>query len=228
VQLEGDEQRQRLTRGVLYTVLDGTLRMLHPLMPYVTETAWQHLTNGSLGEALIVAAYPRSDTAALDEAAEDDWELVREIIRGIRNARNEANVEASRWIEAIVVGGDKTAAIEELRPAISRLARVAPDKLEIVVSLPDKPRNATALVAAGAEVYLPLAGMVDLREERNRLTRELERAEADVARRQAKLANENFTGRAPAHIVQGERDLLASAEATAAKLREQFAALNAA
>ncbi len=81
-------------------------------------------------------------------------------------------------------------------------------------------------MAGAVEVYLPLAGMVDLAEERARLGRELERAEADVARRQAKLANVNFVSRAPAAVVQGERDLLGASEATAAKLREQLAALD--
>ena len=164
----------------------------------------------------------------LDAETERDWSLIQEIVRGIRNARNEANVEASRWIAATIAAGPKAAVVEQQRAAISRLARVAPDKLEIVEALPDKPQNATAFVAGTAEVYLPLAGMVDLAEERARLAKELERAEAEVARRQAKLANANFVNRAPANIVQGERDLLHTAEVTAAKLREQVSALSTA
>ncbi|MDQ5851933.1 MAG: class I tRNA ligase family protein, partial [Chloroflexota bacterium] len=225
VQLEGDAERQRLTRETLYTVLEGTLRLLHPFMPYVTEVAWQHLTQAVPGPALIVAPYPRGDEAAVDAAAEGDWALVQEIVRGIRNARNEANVEASRWIEAIIAGGTKTEMIERERAVISRLARIAPDKLQIVETLAAKPQGAAALVAGTAEVYLPLAGLVDLAEERARLRKELERVEADVARREARLANTSFTSRAPAAIVQGERDLLQAAVATAAKLREQVATL---
>ena len=228
VQLEGDSERQKLTRSVLYTVLEGTLRLLHPFMPFVTEVAWQHLTQGALGRALIVASYPRGDEAALDAGAERDWTLIQEIVRGIRNARNEANVEAPRWIAATIAAGSKATVVEQQRAAISRLARVAPDKLEIVEALPEKPQNTTAFVAGTAEVYLPLAGMVDLAEERARLAKELERAEAEVARRQAKLANANFVNRAPANIVQGERDLLHTAEVTAAKLREQVSALSTA
>ena len=226
VQLEGDSERQKLTRSVLYTVLEGTLRLLHPFTPFVTEVAWQHVTQGALGRALIVASYPRGDEAALDAGAERDWTLIQEIVRGIRNARNESNVEASRWIAATIAAGPKATVVEQQRAAISRLARVASDKLEIVEALPDKPQNATAFVAGTAEVYLPLAGMVDLAEERARLAKELERAEAEVARRQAKLANANFVNRAPANIVQGERDLLHTAEVTAAKLREQVSALS--
>lgn len=226
VQLEGDLQRQ--TREVLYTVLEGTLRLLHPFIPFATEVAWQHLTQSKPGRALIVAPYPTGDVGLLDDAAERDWILVQEIVRGIRNVRNEANVEPARWIEAIVVGGDKTAVIDTERATISRLARVSLDRLQIVDQLAAKPQNASALVVGSVEVYLPLAGMVDLAEERGRLVRELDRSEADVARRQAKLANTSFVSRAPAAVVQGERDLLAASEATAAKLREQLAALGAA
>lgn len=225
VQLEGGEERQTLTREVLYTVLEGTLRLLHPFMPFVTEVAWQHLTQASAGKALMVAAYPRGDEGALDNKAERSWSLVEEIVRSIRNARSEAGVEPSRWIEAIIAGGDHTPVIEQEQASISRLARVAPDRLQITPTLPTPPRNATALVAGGAEVYLPLAGMVDLAEERTRLSKELERIEADIVRRQAKLANANFIERAPTHVVQGERDLLQRAEDTAAKLRQQVAAL---
>ena len=225
VQIEGDAERQQRTRETLYTVLEGTLRLLHPYIPYVTEAAWQHLTAGRMGEALIVAAFPLGEQEAIDPGAERDWLQIQEIVRGIRNTRNESNVEASRWIEAQIAAGDRAAALEPERPIISRLARVAPDKLEIVERLDAKPQNAAALVAGAVEIYLPLAGMVDLAEERARLAKELERVEADVARRQAKLANANFVGRAPANVVQNERDMLATAETTAAKLREQVMAL---
>jgi valyl-tRNA synthetase len=243
VQLENEAQ-QASTRAVLYAVLEGTLRLLHPFMPFVTEAAWQHLIRGQrpgvrgqeipnsshspdpMPQALIVAAYPRSDAALMDKAAERDWELVRDVVRGIRNVRNESGVEAARWIEAIIVAGDRTATLDTQRPIISRLARVAADKLHIVEALDGKPEQAAALVVGTTEVYLPLAGMVDLAEERARLSKELQRIEADVQRRTTKLANENFVSRAPAAVVQKERDALADAEAAAAKLRARLAALS--
>ncbi len=226
-QLEGDERQQALTRDVLYTVLEGSLRLLHPFMPYVTEAAWQHTTNGAAdrAEALIIAAYPQAEAALSDEGAERDWEQVQEIVRGIRNIRNEAGVEPGRWIEAIIVDGQRTAELAAQRPIISRLARVALDKLQVTASLSEQPQNAATLVAGSAEVYLPLAGMVDLAEERARLSKELERVEADLERRTAKLANESFVSRAPAAVVQRERDGLAEAQSMAAKLRERIAGL---
>jgi len=228
VQLEGDERRQLLTRQVLYTTLEGALRLLHPFMPYVTESAWQHLTRGSddRPEALIIAPYPQADTAAIDEQAERDWELVQEIVRGIRNIRNESGVEPARWIEAIIVAGEGASTLAAQQAIISRLARITADKLEITASLATQPQNAATLVVGNTTVYLPLAGMVDLAEERARLSKELERTEADLQRRQSKLANESFVSRAPAAVVQREREALAAAETTATKLRERIAALS--
>jgi valyl-tRNA synthetase len=227
VQLEGGTQQQQATRHVLYTVLEGTLRLLHPFMPYVTEAAWQHLTRGQQErpEALIVASYPQGNDATVDTGAERDWTMVQEIVRGIRNLRNERGVEPSRWIEGLIVGGDRTAMLESQHAIISRLARVAPDKLTVTTNIDAPPQNAATLVAGGAEVFLPLAGMVDLAEERARLSKELEKAEADVQRRQAKLANDSFVSRAPAAVVQKERDALADAETIVAKLRDRIAAL---
>jgi valyl-tRNA synthetase len=115
--------------------------------------------------------------------------------------------------------------LESQQAIISRLARVAPDKLSIVANIDSPPQNAATLVAGGAEMFLPLAGMVDLAEERARLSKELEKVEADVQRRQAKLGNESFVGRAPAAVVQKERDALADAETIVAKLRDRIAAL---
>jgi len=228
VQLEGDASQQQATRATLYTVLDGTLRLLHPFMPFVTEAAWQHLHRGEEQRAagLIVAPYPQAAATWRDDAAERSYELLREIVRGIRNIRNESNVEPGRWIDVTVVAGDRTEALAEQAATISRLARVAPERLQIEPAIGAPPADAAAFVVGGVEVYLPLAGMVNLDEERTRLAKELERVEADAERRRGKLANTSFVERAPAPVVQKERDALAASEATAAKLRERLAALD--
>jgi valyl-tRNA synthetase len=232
VQLNGDAEQQQHTRAVLRGVLEGLLRLLHPFMPFVTEVAWQHLQrqtqagrNGNEIDSIMLAAYPHADTASIDQEAERDWELVQEIVRGIRNVRNESNVEPGRWIEAIIVGGDKAGMLGTQRSIISRLARVAEDKLEVLEHLAQKPQQTATVVAGTVEAYLPLAGMVDLQEERQRLRKDLERAEADIQRRASKLTNENFVNRAPTAVVQRERDALAEAEATAARLRERINSL---
>jgi valyl-tRNA synthetase len=242
VQLEGDAQRQHLTREVLYTVLEGTLRLLHPFMPFVTEEAWQYLTATTgqqppTGEeatrspavggqsSIMVASYPVADQAAIDDPAERDLALVQELITAIRNVRNEYKVEPARFVAATLAAGARAGMLGEQRALLVRLARVADNQLAIAEQLAERPEQAAALVVGDVEVFLPLAGLVDLAAERARLAKELEQADADVARREARLANAGFVDKAPAQVVQRERDTLAAAKVTAAKLREQLAQL---
>jgi valyl-tRNA synthetase len=228
VQMEGDEAARRRTSAVLSTVLEGSLRLLHPYMPYVTEAAWQALMRDRQPEreSLMIMPYPTANEAWLNEEAERAFERLQEGITGIRNLRSEYKVEAGRWIEATIVTGGSAPLLVHQAPLISRLARVDPEKLTIVDSLPEKPQHAATLVLGSVEVFSPLAGLVDLEAERARLTKELEETEALVARRQTKLANESFVSKAPEEVVQRERDGLEWAQATVERLRERLAALS--
>jgi len=241
-QLDGDAQRQQQTRDILYSVLEGSLRLLHPFMPFVTEEAWQYLTattdnrptttedttRSSVAggqSSIMVAAYPTADARALDDAAERDFALVRELIGSIRNVRNEYKVEPARWVAATVAGGVRATLLNEQRALLVRLARVADDQLTIVDQLAAKPANAATLVVGDVEVFLPLAGLIDLDAERARLSKELEQADADIARRAARLDNAGFVDKAPANVIQRERAGLAGAQAMAERLRERLAQL---
>jgi valyl-tRNA synthetase len=242
---QADEQRQQLTRELLYTVLEGSLRLLHPFMPFVTEEAWQYLTADQRRKtkdeanieandpssfvirppSIMVAAYPSADERALDDAAERDFALVRELIGSIRNVRNEYKVEPARWVAATIAGGPRAALLNEQRALLVRLARVADDQLTIAEQLAAKPAQSATLVVGDVEVFLPLAGLIDLDAERARLGRELEQADGDIARRAARLDNAGFVDKAPANVIQRERDGLAGAQATAERLRERLAQL---
>ena len=238
IQLDnGDADQQAATRQMLFEILEGTLRLLHPFMPYVTEAAWQRLTASQSKEqrakskngdapTLMLQTYPQADEMRLDEAAERDWELVQNIIRGIRNVRNESGVDAVKWIAAQIAGGGATPMLQSQHAIISRLARVASDQLVIAETLSERPTQATTLVIAPVEVVLPLAGMVDLAAERERMQRELAKASADIERRSSKLANENFVSKARPDVVQKEREALAAQESAAQTLRERLAALD--
>ena len=173
----------------------------------------------------MLAPYPPADERALDDAAERDFALVQEIITGIRNIRNEYKVEPARLIAATVAAGERAALIEGQRPLIARLARVAADQLAVVGRLGARPEGAAALVVQDVEVFLPLAGLIDLEAERARLRKELEAAEADIARREGRLANQGFVAKAPEQVVQRERDGLVTVRATADRLRERLAQL---
>lgn len=226
VQLDGDEKRQKLTREVLYHVIEGSLRLLHPYMPFVTEEAWQYVSaSKDTYRSLMLAPYPTGDASAIDEASEAEFNVLQDVIRGIRNVRNEYNVDPSRQIAAIISAGERAQMLREQTGHISRLARVAADQLTIENDLPSKPEQAAAIVLGAIEVYLPLAGMIDLEAERARLSKDLKAAEEELERRQARLANESFVSRAPANVVQRERDALTAAQETVERLRERIAAL---
>jgi valyl-tRNA synthetase len=233
VQLERDADSQQATRAVLYTVLEGSLRLLHPFMPFITEEVWQYLTgDGSTMSAypdaprtIMLAAFPGAEATALDEAAERDWGLAQELIVAIRNLRSEYKVEAAKWVSATVAAGERTRALRSQAALIARLGRVQADDLTIVESLDEKPQQAAAIVIGEVECYLPLAGLIDLDAERARVRKELDAAEADVARREAKLANEGFTAKAPANVVAREREGLDTARAALERLRARMAEL---
>ncbi|MBX0326532.1 valine--tRNA ligase [Oscillochloris sp. ZM17-4] len=230
VQLEGDAAQQQATRAVLYTVLEGSLRLLHPYIPFVTEEVWQYLTRvegvaPGPEHSLMLASYPTGDEALVSDAAEADWGLVQELIVAIRNIRSEYKVEPARWVAATVVAGERAAMLRGQAALIARLGRVDAERLTIVESLDAKPGQSAAIVIGTLEAYLPLAGLIDLEAERARLAKELDQAEADVARREAKLANEGFVAKAPANVVQRERDSLETARAALATLRGRIAEL---
>lgn len=226
VQLE-QEALQPATRAALYTALEGALRLLHPFMPFVTEEAWQYLVRdrhaSGMPASLMIAPYPRAESALIDETAERDWALVQAVITGIRNIRTEYRVAPARMVAATIVAGTQTAMIAGQRQAIVRLARVADEHLAIVEQLDERPAAAATLVIGALEVYLPLADLIDLEAERARLLKELEAAQADAARREARLASPGFVDKAPAAVVQRERDGLAAVRETIARLQDRLA-----
>ncbi len=234
VQLEGAPQSAQVTQAVLYTLLEGALRLLHPLMPFVTEELWQYLVESSptashypdAPRTLMLAAYPLADSTLIDTEAEQAWGLVQELIVAIRNVRNEYRVEASRWVSASIAAGARAEELRSQTALLARLARVNHEQLVIVETLAERPAQAAAIVIGNLECYLPLAGMIDLGAEQSRLRKELEAAEVDVARREERIANPNFATRAPAQIVAREREGLELARTTLVRLRERLDQFN--
>lgn len=233
VRLSGDDLAARATaQCVLVAVLDRALRLLHPYMPFVTEEIWQHLKSAWSGgestwaEALIICPWPMVDQAQLDAGAEGDMALLMDLIRQVRNARAEFDVTPGKRIPAIVVGGDKLAMLEGQRVLFAFLARVDDAQLALVRALDEKPQKAVALVAAeGVEAYLPLAGLVDLEQEIDRLRKALADTDRETGRAEGMLANESFVSKAPPHVVQQQRDRLAEHQERRARLEARLAAL---
>ena len=213
------------TAATLTTVLDGSLRLLHPLMPYVTEEIWRHFraVGGApdAPELLIETPIVDADTEVDEDAIAQVRALV-EIVQGIRNARHESGVTPSRQVEARVIGDGERLAAEAV--FIQRLARVDPLTFHPDGTTFEDP--AVTVRAGGVAVFLPLAGMVDLTAEHERLARELAEAEATLGRAEQLLANPRFVERAPDAVVAKERERASAARERVVQVRERQAALD--
>jgi len=225
-----DDAAKQRTRAILVHTLDRALRLLHPTMPFVTEETWQHLMSGSrrsaVGgqpEALMIAPWPKVDRKYFDAHAEKDFALVMDSVRAIRNARTWFNVEPGKHIPAVISAGRAAALLESQRETIASLARLDPAEFKIETRA-EKPVQALALVVGKVEIYLPLAGMIDIEKEKARLAGEIAKVRADITRAENLLAGE-FAKRAPKEVVQKQRDALAANQERAAKLDAQLASL---
>ena len=195
------------------------MRLLHPFMPYVTEEVWQHLYEGEAerpATALIVAPWPQADERQRDLLAEADFSRLQEIITRIRDARKQMGVEAARRVPALIAAHEHAETLRGQAPLLEFLARTEAPRIE--ADLP-APEQAVAIIAAGVEVYLPLAGLIDISQELARIDGEIAAARQDIERSQKMLANEQFTSRAKPDIVQKEREKLAGHEEKLAKLQ---------
>ena len=231
-QMKNAEGRTQ-TIETLARAFDNCLRLLHPFTPFVTEELWGHLHTtlrespiSSLSKdwpsALIVAKWPELHPLEGWEADKiADFELIQEIVRAIRNLRNEKNVAPSKRLAATISSGDKFDLLAGQSSAIASLAGLDNSLISISQSLTDKPDDSLALVVGPLEIYIPLAGMVDLAEEKTRLEKELKEAESHIERLEKLLASD-FANKAPAALVQKERAKLAGYRDTAAKIRAQL------
>jgi valyl-tRNA synthetase len=233
-QLAGGAAAATRTAGVLVTVLDQTLRLLHPFIPFVTEDIWQNLKRateaaGSIAalpspwpEALIVAPWPQA--GPINAEAEMAFERVQDIVRAIRNARSEYNVPPGRRIGALISAGEHLALLQEQLPVIASLASLDMSHVQLADTL-EIPAKSASMVAGGVTIALPLADLVDLDAEIGRLGKELTNAEKMVGNTAARLANPGFVNSAPAHVVEGARQQLAEWESKKAQIQERLAAL---
>jgi valyl-tRNA synthetase len=212
----GDGAARAETRATAGFVLAKLLHLLHPLTPFVTEELW-HRRYGALGGPLIVAAWPEFDPGLLDPEAEAELDWLIRAVTSLRAARNELGVPAAAKLALHVrdAGPTTLARLEEHRDALMRLARLA----RIEPSQAPVPRGSLQLVVDEAIFALPLAGVVDLEQERQRLDKELAKAAAEVARFDQKLANPKFLDRAPSEVVEEQRLRRAEAEQTRQRLQ---------
>lgn len=215
----GDERA--IVAQTLAYVLERTMRLLHPFMPFTTEAMWQALPHA--GESVMIARWP--DAGEADPATEQEWSRVSDLIARIRNARAETNIEAGRWLSASIHAGSHTETFRKNAREVSSLARIDPGSLVITSADPDPAEGDVVVVSNDVIAVLPLAGVVDVSEEIERLTKELDAARLEKSRAEHQLGNASFVDKAPAHVVQVQRDRLLTAEEKIAVLLTRLSEL---
>jgi valyl-tRNA synthetase len=231
-QMKKEESREQ-TVVMLAKVFDTSLRLLHPFTPFVTEEIWGHLHSAlresslkdickDWPQALIAAKFPEpTDEESWEAKSIADFELLQELVRSIRNLRAEKGVAPSKKLSATISAGDKLDLISNQISVIASLAGLDQSQVSSLKSLTDKPKDSAALVVGSIEIYLPLAGMVDLANEKARLEKELKEAESHITRLE-NLLNSDFANKAPAALVQKEKEKLAGYKDTADKIKSQL------
>jgi valyl-tRNA synthetase len=230
---QDDPGVRRSTQTTLARVLETTLRMLHPIMPFITEELWQKLpaelrperAPGS-GVSIMTAAFPEPQPSLADPAAEQDMQLVMDLILAVRNIRGVMGIPPSVQLEVIVKTESEEAAspLERNGHYVKTLARAGSLRIG---KHETKPRTAATGVIRGAEVYVPLEGVLDLAEERGRLAKEIAKTSQDIALFSKKLSNPNFVEKAPKAVVEKDTARLEELKIMRSKLEDSLRMLGA-
>lgn len=229
--LNNDDAGEEMLRGTRYTllhVLESLLRLLHPLMPFITEEVWHKIAAPLqlTSPSILLQAYPESDNKLADEEASECVAWLKQITTSIRTIRSEMNVAPSKKIDVIFNKGDdndrknQSACIAEIKTLANVKSLAWHDEKEVL------PASATAVVGSSLEIHIPLAGLIDRDAECSRLNKEIVKLEKDLTKSQQKLNNPNYVNKAPSDVVAKERERLDHSQATLDKLREQLARIS--
>ena len=212
IRLNGEDKEAKETvKAVLIYVMSGTLKLLHPFMPFITEEIWQTLPHD--GETIMLSPWDKYDESRNFPAEESEMEKIMAAIKAIRNRRAEMNVPPSRKAQLFI----ETASEDTFRTGAVFMQKLA-SASEVTVGKDFSLETAVSIITEDARIYIPMAELIDFEAERARLNKELAAAEKQFSQIDAKLSNENFVNKAPANVVQGQRD-------AAEKLRDKIAML---
>jgi valyl-tRNA synthetase len=223
-----DQELRKSTQTTLVRVLEAALRMLHPLMPFLTEEIWQKLpeavrraTDGTVPASVSIAPYPLAQAELVNKEAERDMQAIMDLILAVRNIRGVMNIPPSVHLEVIVRPEDDFLGAHLLSNAeyVRSLARV---KDMLVERNAAKPQAAATGVIRGAEIYVPLEGVIDLAEERSRLSKEIARTSQDIELFAKKLSNRSFVEKAPKAVVEKDTARLEELKTVRSKLEESL------
>ena len=222
---ESSDAEKRGTRHTLINVLESLLRLLHPLMPFITETIWERVAplsalDFNAGDSIMVQPFPAVDAAKQDEQVLADIEWVKRFIVGIRNIRGEMDIAPSKPLPALLrnVSSEDERRLGISRTFIDRLARL--ESITVLKEGEEAPASAAAVVGE-MEILIPMAGLIDKEAELARIAKAMGKLEQDVARFKGKLSNEKFVSNAPEAVIEKEKAKLADSESQLAKLKAQ-------
>jgi valyl-tRNA synthetase len=225
---ETPENEQRGTRRTLVRVLETLLRLNHPIIPFITEECWQNVAPlaGIHGDSIMLQPYPESDASKIDDKAEQDLEWVKTFVSGVRRIRSEMDIPPGKPLTLLLQNAtdhDKQL-YQENQVFIETLAKI--EGSEWLTEKDDAPESATALVGE-MKILIPLAGLIDKDAELARLAKEISKIQANVDKTTAKLVNKNFVDKAPAAVVEKERERLAEMTRSIEQLKEQAEKISA-
>ncbi|ADN77455.1 valyl-tRNA synthetase [Ferrimonas balearica DSM 9799] len=222
----GSEAQQRGTRHTLLTVLEGLLRLMHPLMPYITEEIWQTVAPmiGKGGDTIMLMPYPEFDDSLVNESAKAELEWIKQFIVAVRNVRGELNVGPSKPLNVLLknAGEQELARIDANRIMLTRLANL--ESIEVLEG--DAPMSTTQIIGE-MELLIPMAGLIDVDAELARIDKQIAKLAQDADRVEKKLSNQGFLAKAPEAVVAKEQAKLDEAKRDIAKLEEQKTQLKA-
>ncbi|BBN60050.1 valine--tRNA ligase [Hydrogenovibrio marinus] len=219
---DSSDEAKRGTRRTLVRVLETLLRMLHPIIPFITEEIWQTVAPLAAkdGQTIMLQPYPLSDNSKIDTAAVAELEWVKQFIMGVRRIRSEMNIAPSKQLPVILT---KLSATDELWLENNHLYLSTLAKLESITVLSDSeeaPESAVALVGE-MNILIPMAGLIDKEAELERLNKEINRLESDIQRMEGKLSNDSFVAKAPEAVVAKERQKLDEHKTALKNLKDQ-------
>ena len=196
----------------LAEIMASTMALLHPFMPFITEEIWQHLPHE--GETIMLSPWPLKDESEIDLKINEQMNLTIEVIRAIRNLRSEMNIPLGKKIEVIINANSKEN-YDYLTNTLSYIQSLASiENINLTIGLSEKPSQAVTAVVHGIEIYLPLKGLVDIDKEIARLEKELAKMESEIKRIENKLANEGFVAKAPAEVIEKEKEKMVKYQAS--------------
>ncbi len=219
---DSTEKQKRGTRHTLINILESMMRLLHPMMPFVTEEIWQRLKPliGIQGQSIMLAAFPIYNASSVNESVINDLKWIQALITGIRNIRGELNISPSKPINVLLKNADKndSRCLNKYHQFLSALAKLV--SIELLAEGEDIPPSSTAL-SGNLEILVPVAGLIDITKEISRLQKEIDKLNNEKKRLTGKLSNAKFVDNAPTEIVNKEKEKLAASEQALIKLEQQ-------